>query len=62
MSNSSKINRMSIKYTNIFHCKTVKNLPKMGLNHQATLNYVPQFALLLGNREAMHPILRLLNV
>jgi hypothetical protein len=53
---------MSIKYTNIFHCKTVKNLPKMGLNHQATLNYVPQFALLLGNREAMHPILRLLNV
>jgi hypothetical protein len=26
----SKIDQMAIKYTNIFHCKTLQNLTKMG--------------------------------
>jgi hypothetical protein len=26
-----KIYQMAMKYTNIFHCKTLENLPKLGL-------------------------------
>jgi hypothetical protein len=29
--NGRKIDQMAIKYTNIFHCKTLQNLPKLGL-------------------------------
>jgi hypothetical protein len=28
--NGSKIDQPAIKYTNIFHCKTLQNLPKSG--------------------------------
>jgi hypothetical protein len=33
------MDQVSIKYTNIFHCKTLQNLLKVGLktNHLATL-------------------------
>jgi hypothetical protein len=36
------MDQVSIKYTNILHCKTLQNLPKFGLfflktNHLATL-------------------------
>jgi hypothetical protein len=30
MTNSWKNDQMAIKYTNIFHCKTLQNLPKSG--------------------------------
>jgi hypothetical protein len=28
--NGRNIDQLAIKYTNIFHCKTLQNLPKMG--------------------------------
>jgi hypothetical protein len=31
MPNGYKIDQMAIKYTNIYHCKTLPNLPKLGL-------------------------------
>jgi hypothetical protein len=36
--------QVSIKYTSIFYCKTLQNLPKFGLktNHLATLTHTPQ--------------------
>jgi hypothetical protein len=42
ISNGRKIDQMFIKYTNIFHCKTFQNLPKLeflvwNTNHLATL-------------------------
>jgi hypothetical protein len=41
-----KIDQMDIKFTNIFHCKTIKNLPKIGIFglkiwHLATLAKSP---------------------
>jgi hypothetical protein len=30
ISNGRKIDLMVLKYTKIFHCKTLQNLPKMG--------------------------------
>jgi hypothetical protein len=42
--NGSKIDEMSIKLTNIVHCKTLQNLPKLALHmglkifHLATLS------------------------
>jgi hypothetical protein len=36
------MDQVSIKYTYIFHCKTIQNLPKVGFlktNHLATLDY-----------------------
>jgi hypothetical protein len=40
--NGHKIDQMATKYTNIFHCQTLQNLPKIGIfglkiNHVATL-------------------------
>jgi hypothetical protein len=31
MPNGRKIDQMAIKYTYIFHCKALQNLPKLGL-------------------------------
>jgi hypothetical protein len=28
--NGRKIHQMAVNYTNIFHCKTLQNLPKLG--------------------------------
>jgi hypothetical protein len=41
--NGSKIDQMAITYTNIFHCKALQNLPKLGflglkICHLATLS------------------------
>jgi hypothetical protein len=30
MPNGRKVDQMAIKYTNIYHCKTLQNLPKLG--------------------------------
>jgi hypothetical protein len=31
MPNGPKIDQMVLKYTNIFHCKTLQNVPKIGI-------------------------------
>jgi hypothetical protein len=40
--NGSKRDQMAIKYTSIFRCKTLQNLPKVGLKkyHLATLGWI----------------------
>jgi hypothetical protein len=30
MTQVRKVDQMAIKYTNIFHCKTLQNIPKLG--------------------------------
>jgi hypothetical protein len=30
MPNGRKIDQTSVKYTNVFHCKTLQNIPKLG--------------------------------
>jgi hypothetical protein len=54
------MDQVSIKYNNIFHCKTLQNLPKFGFfglktNHLATLLPLPIDKVVLATGIPMGP-------